>query len=193
MDILYMKTKNGLILGAVLGLAVTHLALAEPTALDLVKKGNDYVGVQSKDKLLEIYSEKSVATLTPNIWHILYFDPDSTFKSVEVKFGAGEEMEVSHPMRMFPAKSADILDRSKLNVDSDRALKIAASQPLLKPLTLRASKIALENTDDGVVWKVELWAAKVGDSTKEADIGTITISAADKSVVKSELRPSNAD
>jgi hypothetical protein len=188
-----MKTKHGIVVGAVLGLAMAGVASADPTALDLVSKGDQYVGVQSKDKVIQISSDKSVATLTPNVWDVLYYDPDSTFKTVGVKFGAGQEMDVSHPLRMFPAKLEEILDLGKVRVDSDRALKIAASQPLLKALTLRASKMTLQNSDDGVVWKVELWAAKVGDSTKEADIGSITISAADKSVIRSDLHPGNAD
>ena len=188
-----MKIKKGLIIGAVM-VAATHIALADPTALNLVRKGNDYVGVQSKDKLLGIYSDKSVVTLAPNIWHVVYFDPDSTFKSVDVKFGAGEEMGVSHAMRGFfkTAKPADIIDQSKLRVDSDRALKIAASQPLLKGLTLKASKLSLENGDYGVVWKVELWAAKVNDPSKQVAIGAVTISATDKSVVQSTLDPGKA-
>ena len=188
-----MKTKQGMVLGAVLVLVTACMASAEPTALDLVNKGDQYVGVQSKDKVIQISSDKSVATLTPNIWHIVYYDPDSTFKTVEVKFGAGQEMEVAHPMRMFPAKPGDMLDLEKIKVDSDRGLKIATSQPLLNGLTLRASKMTLGDTDDGVVWKVELWAAKVNDSTKEADIGTVTISAADRSVIRSDLHPINAD
>ena len=95
-----MKMKYGFVWGAVLGLATTRIALADPTALELVKKkGNNYVGVQSKDKVLEIYSDKSVAKLQPNVWNIVYYDPSVTFKSVDVKFrGAGEEMEVSHSM-----------------------------------------------------------------------------------------------
>jgi hypothetical protein len=161
--------------------------------LDLVNKGDQYVGVQSKDKVIQISSDKSVATLTPNVWHVLYYDPDSTFKTVQVTFGAGQEMEVTHPFRMFPAHPEDMLGLDSVKVDSDRALRVAASQPILNALTLRASKMTLQKTDDGVVWKVELWAAKVGDSTKEADIGTVTISAADKSVVRSDLHPSNAD
>ena len=188
-----MKTKQGMVLGAVLGLAAVCVASAEPTALDLINKGDQFVGVQSKDKVIQITSDKSVATLTPNIWQVFYYDPDSTFKIVVVKFGAGQEMEIAHPMRMFPAKPEDILGLDNVKVDSDRALKIAASQPLLKALTLRASKMTLQNTDDGIVWKVELWAAKVGDSTKEAEIGSITISATDKSIVRSDLHPSNAD
>ncbi len=176
-----------------MGLVTVCVASAEPTALDLINKGDQYVGVQSKDKVIQITSDKSVATLTPNIWQVFYYDPDSTFKIVVVKFGAGQEMEIARPMRMFPAKPEDILGVDNVKVDSDRALKIASSQPLLKALTLRASKMTLQNSDDGIVWKVELWAAKVGDSTKEAEIGSITISATDKSIVRSDLHPGNAD
>jgi hypothetical protein len=190
-----MKMKNAAIMGAVLGLATTRLALADPTALDLIKKGNDYVGMQSRDKVLEIDSEKSVGTLEPNIWYVVYYDPTVMMKSVEVKFGAGEEMDVSHPVHPFtlPASEHDILDRSKLNVDSDRALTIASSQPLLKSLKLVASKISLESSDNGPVWNVELYATKVNDSTKTADIGSVRISANDGSVIKSDLDPSNAE
>jgi hypothetical protein len=190
-----MKIKNGVILGAVMALATAQLALADTTALDLVKKGNDYVGMPSRNKVLEIYSEKSVTSLEPNIWHVIYYDPTIISKSVEVKFGAGEEMDVSHPMRPFqwPASQHDILDPSKLNVDSNRALTIATSQPLLKSLELKASKMTLESSDDGPVWNVELYASKLHDSTKQANIGYVRISANDGSVIKSNLDPGSVE
>jgi hypothetical protein len=190
----FMKLKNGLMLGAVLGLATTRMALADPTALQLVKNGDNYVGIQSKDKILEIFSDKSVAMLQPNVWHVVYYDPDVTFKSVDVKFGAGQEMEVTHPLHAFgmPAKASDILDQSKVSVDSDRALGIATSQPLLKGLTLRSSKMALDNGDSGPTWKVELYAAKVSDPTKEVSVGSVWISATDGSLIKLDLHPSDA-
>lgn len=189
-----MKIKHGMVLAAVMGLATTQLALADPTALDLAKKGNDYVGMQSKDKILSIRSDKSVASLTPSIWYVAYYDPDIFTKLAEVKFGAGQEMEVSRSMRPFqmPAKSKDILDMSKISVDSDKALQAAQQQPLLKGLTLRYSKLTLSNTDNGPAWKVELWAAKVNDPTKTAGIGTIWISATDGSVLRSDLKPDRA-
>jgi hypothetical protein len=114
---------------------------------------------------------------------------------VEVKFGAGQELDVSHPMRpfMLPASPRDILDQSKLRVDSDRALQIATSQPLLHGLTMRSSRMTLENTDDGVVWKVELYAAKVADPTKDACVGCVTLSAHDGSLIKSDLHPSSVN
>ena len=187
-----MKIKYSLAL-TILAFA-TRAALADPTAFDLARKGDDYVGVQSKDKVLEIYSEKSVAMLMPNIWYVDYYDPDAGWKTVEVKFGGGQEMEVTHPSHIFQGhpKETDVLDQSKLEVDSPRALKIAQTQPLLKGLTLKESKMTLQNSDDGVVWKVEIWAAKVNDSTKEADIGIVTVSAADGSVIKADLHPDNA-
>ena len=190
-----MKMKYALVLGAVLAMAGTRVALAEPTALQLVKNGDNYVGIQSKDKILEIYSEKSAGTLEPNVWHVVYYDPDEMCKNTDVKFGAGQEMEVSHPFHPFqmPAKPRDVLDQSKINVDSDRALHIATSQPLLKGLTLRTSRMTLQNTDYGLAWRVELWAAKVGDPSRQVGIGSVYISANDGSVVRSDLSPSNVN
>ena len=190
-----MKLKHGLVLGAILGMAAAQGAFADPTALDLARKGDDFVGTQSKDKVLQIWSEKSVAVLTPNIWYVDYYDPDAGWKTVEVKFGGGQEMEVTHPSHIFQGhpNAVDIFDMSHINMDSPRALRIAAAQPLIKALTLKESQMTLHRTGDGVVWTVELWAAKVNDSTKEADIGTVTVNADDGSVVKMDLHPDKAD
>jgi hypothetical protein len=153
------------------------------------------VGEQSKDKVVQIRSKKSVGSLTPEIWYVVYYDPDATFKAVEVKFGAGQKMKVSHPWRLLePVTGGDkVLDRSKLQVDSDRALEIARSQPLLKNLTLRASQIWLLHGDPGPVWKVKLWAAKLSHPNDEADIGVVFISGADGSIVKTDLHPNSVD
>ncbi len=168
---------------------------ADPTAFELVKLGDPYVGVQSKDKVVQIRSEKSVASLTPDIWYVVYYDPDATLKAVEVKFGAGRKIDVSHPLRLLePITGADkVLDRAKLKVDSDKAQEIAVSQPLLKNLTLKATQFTLEHGDLGPVWKVQFWAAKLNDPNAEADVGEIYISAADGSVVKIDLHPNSAN
>jgi hypothetical protein len=190
-----MKMKQGLVLAAVLGLATTRVALADPTALSLIKNGDDYVGFPCRDKVLEVYSDKSVASMEPNVWHVIYYDPTVFSRSVEVKFGAGQEMEVSHPMRpfMLPARTRDVLDANKLRVDSDRALRIATSQPILNGITLRSSKMTLQSSDDGAIWKVELYAAKVGDPTREVCVGYVTMTADDGTIVKADLHPSSID
>jgi hypothetical protein len=103
-------------------------------------------------------------------------------------------MDVSHPFRPFsPAGENEVLDRSKLKVDSVKALKIAGAQPLLKNLTLTASKMSLEHGDEGPVWKIELWAAKLKNPKDDADIGVVVLSATDASVVKSDLHPDRVD
>jgi hypothetical protein len=181
---------------AAMTFAVTRAALAaDPTAFELAKMGDQYVGVQSKDKVVQIRSEKSIGTLVPNIWYVVYYDPDATLKAVEVKFGAGQKMDVSHPLRLLePITGEDkVLDRKKLKVDSDKALKIAASQPLLKNLTLKASKLTLQHGDDGPVWEVQLWAAKLKNPNDDADIGVVTLSSDDGSVIKTDLHPNSVD
>ena len=179
-----------------LGLAMTVSAVARDlTAFELVKAGDPFVGVQSKDMVLQIRSDKSIASLTPDLWHVVYYDPTTGMKSVEVEFGGGKELQVSHPSKPFqmPFHDRDILDKSKLKVDSDDALKTAMSQPLLKNLTLKASQLTLDHSDLGPVWKVRLWAAKLNNPDKQVDIGLITLSAADGSIIKSDLRPDRVD
>lgn len=168
---------------------------AEPTAFDLVKLGNQYVGVQSKDKVVQIHSEKSVASLKPNIWYVVYYDPDATFKATEVKFGAGQKLDVSRPWRMVePVTGANkVLDNNKLKVDSDKALRIATEQPLLKNLTLKATQLWLQRGDDGPEWKVKIWAAKLRNPNDDADVGVVILSANDGSVIKSDLHPNSVD
>ena len=103
----------------------------EPTALGLIKEGNRFVGEQSKDKVLDIHSDKSVASLTPNVWYVVYFDPDTPFKRVEVKFGAGQQMGVKREMHPFGGMGSldKVMDPKKLKIDSDRALKTATAEP----------------------------------------------------------------
>ncbi len=176
---------------------------AEPTALELIKEGNRYVGEQSKDKIVQIRSEKSVGTLEPNVWYLVYYDPTATLKAVEVKFGAGKMLSVRRPMRLLePVTGADrALDHSKLKVDSNQAIKTAADEPLLKNLKLTATQLKLERVGEGVLglgpgdpaWRVRLWAAKLRNPRRDADLGEIWISAADGKVVKNDLHISRVD
>jgi hypothetical protein len=188
---------------------LTSLALtlgavaAEPTAFDLVKEGNKYVGEQAKDKLVQIRSEKSIGTLTPNIWYIVYYDPTATLKAVEVKFEAGKMTSVKRPMRLLePVTGGDVpLDSEKLKIDSDKATKIALKEPLLEKLKITRTQLKLERVGEGVlgreggqaVWKVKLWAAKPREPSKDADIGEVWLSALDGKSVKNDLHINRVD
>ena len=180
---------------ALLFAGVFGVKAGEPTALDLIKEGNRYVGDPSKDKVVEITSEKSIGTLTPNIWYINYFDPDTKFKITQVKFGGGQKMEVKRPWRMFKSQKveSDIFDLAKLDVDSDEAIKVAVSDPLLGKLTLKATQLWLERLDGVPVWKVRLWAAKLNPPTESVNIGEVFVSAKEGKIVKTDLHISRVD
>ena len=159
-------------------------------ALSLIKKGDRFVGEQSQDKVVQIRSDQSVGSLTPSVWYVVYYDPDATFKATEVKFGAGQKLDVSRPWRMLEPITGDnkILDSSKFKVDSDRAIKIATSESLLKNLTLKATRLWLERGEtEPVVWRVRLWAAKISHPDEMTDIGEVTLSADTGKVVKVDL------
>jgi hypothetical protein len=190
-----MKTQHLLFLGAGLAVAALRAPAAEPTAFELARLGNQYVGVQSKDKVVQIRSEKSIGGLTPGVWYVVYYDPDATFKAVEVKFGAGQKLDVSHPLRALEIATDEhlTLDKNKLKVDSDRALAIAKAMPLLKNLKLKASQLKLGHGDAGPQWRVELWAAKLNHPNEDANIGVVVLSAADGSLTKADLHPNSVE
>jgi|SRR5579872_1287414 len=168
---------------------------ADVTAFQLIKEANRYVGEDAKDKVVQIRSEKSVGTLTPIVWYVVFYDPDATFKATEVKFGAGKKLDVKRPMRMLEPVTGDDkqLDRKKLNVDSDKALKTATEEPLLQNLKLKASQLWLQRSDEGPVWKVRLWAAKLRNPNADADIGDVYVSADDGKVVRRDLHINRVD
>ena len=177
---------------------------ADATALELAKEGNRYVGEQSKDKIVQIRSEKSVGRLSPNIWYVVFYDPTATLKAVEVKFGAGKMLDVKRPMRLLePVTGGDApLDKAKLKIDSDKVIKTALKEPLLQNVKVTATQLKLERVGEGVlgqsgpgepIWKVKLWAARLRDSRRDADIGEVWISAADAKVIKNDLHFNRLD
>jgi hypothetical protein len=168
---------------------------AEPTAFDLVKEANKYVGEQAKDKLVQLHSEKSVGSLSPSIWFVVLYDPTATLKAVEVKFGAGKMLDVKRPMRLLePVTGADApLDKTKLKIDSDKAIKTALKEPLLQNIKPTATQLKLERVGGEPVWKVKIWAAKLRQPTRDADVGEVWISADDGKVQKSDLHINRVD
>ena len=107
------------------------------TALSLAKEANRYVGEQAKDKLVQIRSEKSANGVTPNVWYVVFYDPTAALKATEVKFANGQMVDVKRPLRLLEATSraSEPLDRSKIKIDSDKAIKLALKEPLLEKLS----------------------------------------------------------
>lgn len=158
-------------------------------AFALVKEGNRVVGEQSKDAIVQIRSEKSVGSLTPSVWFLVYYDPDATFKATEVKFISGKRASVTRPMRVLELGSSNSrpLDSAKLKWDSDRTLATINGQPALKGINLKATQFWLQRNGSLPVWRVRLWAAKHHNPNDTPDIGDIYVSTDDGTVVRSDL------
>jgi len=177
-----------------LGALSTSLSAAELTAFQLAKEGDRYLGEQSKGKVVQMHSEKSVGGLVPTVWYITYFDPDTTFKTTEIKFGAGRKLDQKRPWRMIEqVKGEKVLPKEKLKIDSDQAIKIATAEPLLEKLKLTATKLELELRDGEPVWVVEIWAQKLRNPAKDANLGEVRINATDGKVTKVDLHINRVD
>jgi hypothetical protein len=173
--------------------AITHAA--DPTALQLIKEGNRYVGEESKDKVTQIRSEKSVGSLTPNVWFVVFYDPDARMKATEVKFGGGQKLDVVRPFRLFErANNFSAMDRTKVKIDSDEALKIAQKEGMVQNIKLTNSKLVLEKGEEGLpVWKVHLWAEKARDSSRTVEIGHFVLNAEDGKVIRRDIHVDRID
>jgi len=201
MKILLRNIQRGLVF-SVLGMMVFSPAAfaSELSAFQLIKEGNRHLGEEARDRVVQIRSEKSIGSLTPNIWYVVYYDPDATAKAAEVKFGAGKKLSVKRPARVLELGTGAHreLNRDKMKVDSDKAVEIAKKEPLLNNLTLTNTQLWLErdfwSADKELpVWKVRLWAAKIRKPTESADIGDIYISAEDGKVLRSDLHIDRLD
>jgi len=184
------------LVGALALCAFTAAAQAsEATAFNLIKEGNRYVGEDAKDKVVQIRSEKSIGALSPSIWYVVFYDVDARMKATEVKFGGGKKLDVQRPFRLFERAGGyrQILDRSKLKIDSDEALRIAQKDGLLERLKLTNSRMTLEKWEDLPVWKVRFWAEKARNPSQTADIGEIFINAEDGKVVNRDLHINRID
>src|SRR6266581_455310 len=171
-----MKFVNRTWLGFLaIGALVQALGADEMTAYPLIKEGNRYVGEESKDKVGQIRSERS---------------------------GAGRKLSVKRPFRLLEPVTGDTstLDRSKMKVDSDKAIQIALKEPMLDKLTIKATELKLvragdmfERDNKAPVWRVRLWAAKLRNPNREADIGEVVVAAEDGQVLKTDLHINRVD
>jgi hypothetical protein len=189
-----MKVK-GMMITVAMAMAVQGAMANLPTAFDLLKSGDQYVGVQSKGKIVQIRSDKSVGGLTPQVWYVVYYDPNAMFKASQVKFDNGQETEVTHPGRLLELATDQHkpFDSNLLKIDSDRAIQIAASQPYLNTLTLTATKLSLDHGELGPVWHVEIWATRGKSTNPSVDIGEVVLSATDGAVIENDLHPNRVD
>ena len=165
------------------------------TAFQLAREADKHVGEDAKGKVVQIRSEKSIASLTPDIWYVVMYDLDATAKATEIKFGGGQKLSVKRPARIleFGGKNNLPLDKDKLKTDSDKAIEIATTQNLTKNLKLTATKLTLEKWDDMPVWKVHVWAQKLRDAKKDVDLGEMIIAADSGKVLKNDFHIDRVD
>jgi hypothetical protein len=193
-----MKTKIGLLkILAATGLLMLAggVRASDATAFELVKEGNKSVPEHCRNRVVEIRSEKSINGVVPTIWYVYYYDSLAKGKVQEVKFGGGKVMSVKQPLRIWArVRDRDVeLNSKALNVDSDKALKIALKEPVLERVKIVATSMHLENYEETPTWKIKLWAAKLKKPDKDVEIGEIFVSANDGKVVKTDVKISKVD
>ncbi|HWN97140.1 MAG TPA: hypothetical protein VNT99_19070 [Methylomirabilota bacterium] len=193
-----MKMVNGKHLGRAVWFSIAMLAAvgvaAEPTALQIVKEANRYVGNETRDKVLQVRSDRSTNGLNPDVWSVVYYDAAVRMKTTVITFTPGKAPRIVRPFSLFKRPDLKrIFDPAKVKIDSDAALKIAQADRLLDKVKLSSSRITLERWEDSPVWKIEFWAGKATEPGQTADIGQIFVNVEDGTVVNRDLHIDRAE
>jgi len=167
----------------------------EFTALQLVKLGNHYINEESQDEVIQITSEKTVGSLTPESWRINYYNPKATFKVTEVRFENGKMIRVREPDRVFNIFAPGArkpMDLSKINLDSDDALKVVMDLPEAQAQTIISVEMKLQRGFGGFpVWQINLFGESQSNASDEKDLGTVILLATDGEIMKNTLVKKN--
>ena len=159
------------------------------TALQLVADGNAYVSERSKDRVLQIISERGPIEGMPQEWRILYFDEKASRNSVEVRFEKGEMVRMHEPsglLNWFSPGAQKTLDLTKVKIDSPEAIRLAASELSVDGTTPKSVEMKLERGNGGApVWNVKVFGV-AEKSSDEAALGSVVLLAEDGKVLKKE-------
>jgi serine/threonine protein kinase len=163
----------------------------QPTALQLVRQGNTHVSERSKDKVVQIVSERTAIDSPPQNWRIIYYDPKARYKLVEVQFEDGKMSRIHELTRLLgflTPQAQKPIDIEKLKIDSSDALKITLNLAAIKNLTVQSAELALERGYGGSpVWKVSLFGSSENDPLKEKSLGYAILLTDDGKVLKETL------
>jgi hypothetical protein len=162
-----------------------------PTAMELLVKGNAYVAARSKDRIFEMIAARTDLERAPASWRLIYYDEKATFKTVEVRFESGEMERMFEPSRVldvFSRGESKTLDLTKVKVDSDEAIRIAANQCDTNIALPKFVEAKLERGYGGLpVWNIKLSGMVAGKAAEDASIGYVILLAEDGKVLKKDL------
>ncbi|HEY1172176.1 MAG TPA: hypothetical protein VGH19_12455 [Verrucomicrobiae bacterium] len=174
-------------------------SVLDRTALDLAKEGNKYVIEQSRDKIVQIRSDKSSRSTTPTTWYVVYFESLTPVENATSRFATGTELKFTAGNLVSVKRNVQLLgltteqyaemDASQLKVDSDKALDIALREPILENLKVMGTDMTLTQGTEGFpIWKISIWAAKK-DTKIDLKVGEIWVSSVDGKVSKINVNP----
>jgi hypothetical protein len=125
----------GLALALTCGLLTA--SVLDRTALELAKEGNKYVIEQSKDKIVEIRSDKSSRSTTPTTWYVVYFESVTPIENGTSRFATGTELKFTSGNLVSVKRNVQLL-----SVGSDQYAELDAPRSRSTPIVRWRSRCA---------------------------------------------------
>ncbi|MDD5260421.1 MAG: hypothetical protein PHD76_01090 [Methylacidiphilales bacterium] len=174
-------------------LGVQSFALTAFEARDLAKK---QVNDTARKSLLQIYGKAGTVGVLPMEWQILFYDPYAAQDGSMVTVSGNAITSIRDgytqmdQFRVFAYKQEEIIDQSKLKIDSRDLLSILKNSSALKDVKISSVNLWLKKDDSGplspAVWIAHLFGPNAkGD--KEVEFGYARVSAQTGQVMQLKL------
>ncbi|MEM9400218.1 MAG: hypothetical protein AAF984_08405 [Verrucomicrobiota bacterium] len=176
-------------------LGANCLNAASTTALDAYKLAREQVNKLARESLVQIDGKPHSPSILPNEWIILFYDPYADQNGTMVRIAGKTIVEIRDgfmqmgKFRMASYKQEEILDVSKLKVDSDDVLKILRKSPLLTDVKISSLGLWLKKDGKGPLapslWYVTLYG--LNHKADEIEFGEAEISAYSGKIVRLDV------
>ncbi len=184
-----------LVLPALILLSPAAASAKAPTAWEAIAIAKKQVPAESQDKVMVIRGDRSENELTPDTWHVVFYDEQASQDGRQVTVtgraisGIREGYFDLGRIRLAAYKMEEIITPDKLKIDSDKALNVLVQTNRLKAYSLSSVIYELERDMDlrEAIWRLKIY---VDDGNgKEKYIGFARISAENGRVIEMRFKP----
>jgi hypothetical protein len=168
------------------------------TALEALNAARRNVNDIAKKSLVQIMGKKGKLGVTPKVWHVVFYDPYAEQNGTLVEVGAGGVESIRdgytqmNKVRVFAYKMEEIIDASRIKIDSKDVLRILKKTSALSNIEVTGLDLWLRKISKGPlaagIWRADVFSAPP-HSDKEIRIGWAEIHSETGQILDLRLEP----
>jgi len=180
----------------VLALSASFALAGEPvSAFDAIKIADKELNKEAKDRVIEIFGEKSNTSVFPDKWQIIFFDPYAKQDGRMIEVTAGRVTAIQDgytqlgKFRLAAYKPEEVINPGAMKIDSSKILDILKTSTALKDAHITGLRMKLVKPDKSSAipnWYVVI-SASSSSTGESGEVGEATISAATGQILNLDI------